>query len=65
MPLREPGFPTFAFPFRPIQVSPLGASNFFSEWGLAVLVSEAIWIGVPALILIWGAKAFRNLFKLK
>jgi len=36
-------------PWRPIVVSPIGASNFFSMWGLKVLISEAIWIGIPAL----------------
>ena len=37
-------------PFRPIQVSPIGVGSFFSEWGLRVLVSEFIWVLVPALI---------------
>jgi inner membrane protein len=37
------------FGFRPLEVSPIGASYFFSEWGLRVLKSEAMWIGVPAL----------------
>jgi inner membrane protein len=49
------------FPFRPIQVSPLGAGAFFSEWGVRVLVSEAIWIGGPALLMILLAKAWRQL----
>ena len=40
------------FPWRPIQVSPLGAGAFFSEWGLAVLWSEAKWIGLPGLVLV-------------
>jgi inner membrane protein len=35
-------------PFRPIQVSPIGHA-FFSSRGLAVIQSEAIWIGLPAL----------------
>jgi len=41
----------YFLPWRPIKVSPIGASKFFSEWGLKVLLSEAIWIGGPALIL--------------
>ncbi len=28
----------YFFPWRPIQVSPIGAENFFSEWGLAISV---------------------------
>jgi inner membrane protein len=39
----------YFFPFRPIQVSPIGITSFFSEWGFRVLVSEAVWILVPAL----------------
>ncbi len=47
------------FPWHPIQVSPLGAGAFFSEWGLAVLWSEAKWIGLPGLMLVavgWGIR---------
>lgn len=40
------------FPDRPIRVSPLGAGAFFSAWGLAVLRSEAVWIGLPGLALV-------------
>ena len=40
----------YFFPWRPIQVSPIGAENFFSEWGIRVLKSEAIWIGIPGVI---------------
>ncbi len=39
----------YFFPFRPIHVSPIGVSGFFSEWGIRVMVSEAIWILLPAL----------------
>jgi len=39
------------FPFRPIQVSPMSVSGFLSEWGLMVLASEAVWIGLPCLAL--------------
>lgn len=38
----------YFFPWRPILVSPLGVSRFFSEWGLRVLQSEALYIGIPA-----------------
>ena len=43
-------------PFRPIQVSPLSAADFFSPWGLEVLASEVIWIGLPALALVLVAR---------
>lgn len=39
----------YFFPFRPIEVSPLGAGNFFSEWGMRVLISEFCWIMLPCL----------------
>ncbi|MDB4161829.1 metal-dependent hydrolase [Bacteroidia bacterium] len=39
----------FFIPWRPIQVSPIGAKRFFSELGFVVLKSEAVWIGIPFL----------------
>ncbi|NNE26528.1 MAG: metal-dependent hydrolase [Saprospiraceae bacterium] len=39
-------------PWRVIQVSPLGAGRFFSEWGIAVLKSEFIFIGIPCLLIL-------------
>jgi len=39
----------YFFSWRPIQVSPIGATKFFSSWGLRVLKSELIWIGLPSL----------------
>lgn len=38
----------YFFPWRPIQVSPIGASRFFSIWGIKVLLSELLWIGIPS-----------------
>lgn len=37
----------YFFPWRPISVSPIGISSFFSTWGLGVLWSELLWIGIP------------------
>ncbi|MBA3664650.1 MAG: metal-dependent hydrolase [Bacteroidetes bacterium] len=42
----------YFFPYTPIQVSPIGVGNFFSEWGLKVIKSELIWIALPCLIFI-------------
>jgi inner membrane protein len=36
-------------PVRPIEVSPIGVSGFFSPRGAEVLKSEVIWVWVPAL----------------
>jgi len=41
----------YFFPFRPILVSPISPSGFFSAWGMAVIKSEMIWIGLPGLAL--------------
>lgn len=38
--------------FRPIQVSPIGVANFFSKWGLKVVLSEMIWIGIPVFVIL-------------
>lgn len=50
----------YFFPWRPIKVSPIGVSNFFSEWGKRVLVSELIWIGIPSLVYIYSSKLIRR-----
>ncbi|WP_103071413.1 metal-dependent hydrolase [Aquimarina sediminis] len=42
----------YFLPWRPIQVSPIGASKFFSIWGIKVLLSELIWVAIPASIYI-------------
>jgi inner membrane protein len=34
-------------PWRPIQVSPLSVGAFFGGRGLAVIASEAMWVGLP------------------
>jgi inner membrane protein len=52
----------YFFPWRPIKVSPIGVAKFFSSWGLKVIKSEAIYIGIPSLILIAISKL---LFKKK
>ena len=40
----------FFFPWRPVQVSPIGA-GFFSERGAAVILSELVWIWIPSFII--------------
>jgi inner membrane protein len=49
----------YFFPWRPIQVSPIGA-GFFSARGLSVLVSEARWIWLPSVIIEVSARMFRR-----
>ena len=46
------------FPVRPIRVSPIGA-GFLSPRALAVLASEALWVGLPSLAVAgvaWGVR---------
>ena len=38
----------YFFPVRPVLVSPIGVSEFFSSYGVRILVSEAIWIWLPS-----------------
>lgn len=38
----------FFFPWRPIEVSPIGVDAFLSQWGLRVLFSEFLWIWIPS-----------------
>lgn len=40
----------YFLPWRPIQVSPMSAATFFSEWGQRVIKNEMIWIGIPGTI---------------
>lgn len=40
------------FPWRRIQVSPLGIQEFFSEWGMRVIFSELKYIAIPCLIIL-------------
>jgi len=42
----------FFFPARFIQVSPLHISDFFGEWGIAVVRSELLYLGIPCAILL-------------
>ena len=46
-------------PFQPIRVSPIGA-GFFSMRGVETLVSEALWVWVPCLLLALAGLALRR-----
>jgi inner membrane protein len=51
----------YFLPFRMIKVSPIGISKFFNEWGLTVLKSEFVWIGIPSLIFVAFVFLFRKI----
>ena len=40
----------YFFSWRPIQVSPIGISRFFTWRGVRILSSEALWIWCPAMV---------------
>ena len=50
----------YFFPWRPIEVSPIGM-RFFSERGLEVLESEFLWVWIPAAALVALAWLYRRL----
>ncbi len=41
----------YFFPFRPIQVSPLGIDAFLSARGASILANELVWVWLPCAIL--------------
>jgi inner membrane protein len=47
------------FPWRPISVSPLSLSRFFSGRGWQVVVDELVWVLVPCVVL-WLLGVLRN-----
>ncbi|MDT4897721.1 MAG: inner membrane protein [Acidobacteriota bacterium] len=50
----------YFFPWRPIEVSPIGL-RFFSNRGLVVLASELVWVWIPAILLVAVAWLYRRL----
>jgi inner membrane protein len=50
----------YFFPWRPIEVSPIGM-RFFSPRGLDVIKSEFVWVWIPAALLVVLAWAYRRL----
>ncbi len=50
----------YFLPWRFIQVSPLSAGAFFSEWGIKVLKSEAVFVMLPSILTILLCSIFRR-----
>ena len=53
----------YFFPFRPLEVSPIGVTEFFGEWGLAVIRSELLWVWLPASFGLALVLLFRRVFR--
>lgn len=54
----------FFFPWRPIEVSPIGM-GFFSARGFDVILSEIIWVWLPAILILVFATVIRGFWKAK
>jgi inner membrane protein len=50
----------YFFPWRPIEVSPIGL-RFFSERGLEVIASEFVWVWIPAVLMVAAVMLYRKL----
>ncbi|MGA2422262.1 MAG: metal-dependent hydrolase, partial [Candidatus Acidiferrum sp.] len=50
----------YFLPWRPIRVSPIGISRFFTYRGVAVIQSEMLWIWLPSAVLIALALLLRR-----
>ncbi len=50
----------YFLPWRPIKVSPIGVSRFFSEWGMEVIKSEIVYVVLPCFIWIGLIRVFRS-----
>jgi inner membrane protein len=51
----------YFFPFRPIRVSPISITRFFSGRGWVVLQSEFIWVWIPSFIVMGVASLIKKL----
>jgi inner membrane protein len=51
----------YFFPYRPIEVSPIGVGAFFSHRGLIVMLSELKWVWLPSTIFFALGHLFKHL----
>lgn len=51
----------YFFPWRPVEVSPIGIASFFSSRGMAVIISEIIWIWIPSTLILMAVWLYRKL----
>jgi inner membrane protein len=52
----------FFFPWQPIKVSPIGL-RFFSDRGLVVILSEFVWVWLPAILILVVSLVVRKVRK--
>lgn len=51
----------YFLPWTPIAVSPIGVKSFFSEWGLRVIMSELLWVGIPSMVILLATQLRRKI----
>ena len=44
----------YFFPFRPIEVSPLSMTGFFTREGVTILANEIVWVWLPSFLMASG-----------
>jgi len=52
----------FFFPYRPIEVSPIGIGRFLSADGLRVIASELVWVWLPGSLFAMAGYIVRSIF---
>lgn len=55
----------YFFSVRPVLVSPIGVSEFFSAYGVRILTSEALWIWLPTCTILVALRAAQRLWRAK
>jgi len=50
----------YFFPWRPILVSPISVSRFFSARGAAIIANEFIWVWIPSIVFVAVTTALRR-----
>jgi inner membrane protein len=53
----------YFLPWRPVEVSPIGAAAFLGHRGLVVLASELVWIWLPGALLLGLVKVVQKWWK--
>ena len=48
------------FPWRPIEVSPIGVGRFLSDWGVRVVLSELRWVWLPSAVVYAAGRVARR-----
>ena len=50
----------YFFPYRPIEVSPIGVMSFFSHRGVEVILSELKWVWLPSALFFGVGQLFKR-----